>query len=122
MTRESIALEPSTPLNDVVDAIITRGHHAFPVVRDGRVIGVVTKNSVLEALSEVGPSSSVLAAMEDRFDLADPSEMLEAALARLEAKGGKAIVVVRDGEIVGVVTPQSIGDLLTMRQAAQVHP
>jgi Zn-dependent protease/predicted transcriptional regulator len=119
MTRESEVLDPSTPLSDVIDAIVTRGHHAFPVVRHGRVIGVVTKNSVLEALAEVGPDSGVLAAMDDRFELADPSEMLESALARLEAKGGKALIVAKDGALLGVVTPQSVGELLTMRQAAQ---
>ncbi len=121
MTRESLVLDPSAPLSDVIDAIVTRGHYAFPVVRDGRVVGVVTKNSVLEALAEVGPDSPVLAAMDERFELADPSETLEAALARLEAKGGGALVVVRDGALLGVVTPHSVGELLTMRQATQAQ-
>ena len=121
MTRESLVLPPSSRLSDVIDAIVTRGHHAFPVVRDGRVIGVVTKNSVLEALAEVGPDSPVLAAMDERFELADPSETLEGALGRLEAKGGGALVVVRDGALLGVVTPHSVGELLTMRQAAEAQ-
>lgn len=122
MTTESLVLNPSDPLSDVIDAIVTRGHHAFPVVRDGRVVGVVTKSSVLEALAEVRPDSPVLAAMDDRFELADPSEMLEPALSRLESKGGNAIVVVHDGAIVGMVTRHSVGELLTMRQAARVAP
>lgn len=122
MMPEAVVLSPSEPLSYVVDAIVTHGHHAFPVVRDGRVIGVVTKNGVLEALAEVGPDSSVLAAMDDRFEIADPSETLEAAFTRLEAKGGNAIVVVRNGTVMGVVTRHSIGDLLMMRRAAHVHP
>jgi Zn-dependent protease/predicted transcriptional regulator len=121
MIRESLVLDPSARISDVIDAIVTRGHHAFPVVRDGRIVGVVTKNSVLEALAEVGPDSSVLAAMDERFELADPSETLEGALARLEARGGGALVVVRDGSLLGVVTPHSVGELLTMRQAAQAR-
>lgn len=122
MTAESLVLNPSDPLSNVIDAIVTRGHHAFPVVREGRVIGVVTKSGVLKALSEVRPDSPVLAAMDDRFEVADPSEMLEAAMSRLEAKGGQAIVVVRNGDIVGTVTRHSVGELLTMRQAAQAVP
>lgn len=121
MMREFMVLAPSTRLVDVIDDIVTRGHSAFPVVRDGRLIGVVTKNGVLGALAEVGANSSVLAAMNDRFEIADPGEMLEPALARLEAKRGEALVVARNGVIFGVVTPGTVGELLTMRQAARAH-
>jgi Zn-dependent protease len=121
MTREPLLLSPTDTLSDVIDAIVARGHHAFPVVRDGRVVGVVTKSSVLEALAEVRPSSPVLAAMEDRFAVADPSEMLDAAFARLERQGGNAIVVMRDGAVVGMVTRHNVGELLTMRLAEGVR-
>lgn len=119
MTTEPLVVAPATPLSEVIEAIVTRGHEAFPIVRDGRVVGVVTKDGVLEALAEAGPSSPVLGAMNDRFEVADPAEMLDAALVRLERKGGKVLVVVQDGAIAGVVTPHSVGALLTMRDAAQ---
>jgi hypothetical protein len=59
--------------------------------------------------------------MDDRFEVADPSEMLDAALGRLDAKGCKALVVVRDGRISGVVTHQGVVELVMMRRAAQSH-
>jgi Zn-dependent protease len=117
MTEQVLALSPSDTLSEVVDAIVTRGYHAFPVVRDGQIIGLVTKNGVLEALAEVGPKAQVLAAMEDAFEVADPSEMLEPALERLQARSGKALVVMREGRILGLVTPQAVGELVTMRRA-----
>ena len=118
MTPDTRTIAPSTSLSEVIDLITTEGHHAFPVLRDGRLVGIVTRDTVLEALAEVGPDSAALAAMDDRVELADPSEMLETALARARAKGGGgALVVVRNGAILGVVTPQSVGELLTLRQA-----
>lgn len=105
----------------VIDAVVARGHSAFPVVRDGRVVGVVTKNGILRALTDVGRNSRVQDAMSDRFEMADPSEMLEGALARLEAKGGEAIVVTQNGAILGMVTAHTVGELLTMREAARVR-
>jgi Zn-dependent protease/predicted transcriptional regulator len=117
MSRQTIALSPSSTLSEVVEAIVSRGYHAFPVVRDGQVIGVVTKVGVLEALAEVGSDAHVLAAMDDIFEIVDPSEMLEPALERLQARGGKVLVVMRDARILGVVTHHSVGELLTMRQA-----
>ena len=95
------------------------GTMRFPWRATGQIVGVVTKNGVLEALAEVGPQAHVLAAMDDQFEVADPSEMLEPALERLQARGGKALVVMRDGRAVGIVTRQGVGELLTMRRAVQ---
>jgi CBS domain-containing protein len=117
MSRQTIALSPSVRLSDVVDAIVSRGYHAFPVVRSGKVIGVVTKVGVLEALAEVGPDAHVLAAMDDIFEIVEPSEMLEPALERLHTRGGKVLVVMQGDRLLGVVTHHSVGELLTMRQA-----
>lgn len=117
MTQPVLVLSPLDRLSKVVDAILAHGYQAFPVVRDGEVIGVVTKNGVLEALAEVGPDAQVLAAMDKQFETTDPSEMLEPALERLQALGGKALVVMRGTTILGIVTPQSMGELLTIRQA-----
>jgi Zn-dependent protease/predicted transcriptional regulator len=117
MSRQVLALSPFALLSDVVDAVVSRGYHAFPVVRDGRVIGVVTKVGVLEALSEVGPNAHVLAALDDNFEIAEVSDMLESALERLQASNGKVLVVMQGLQVVGLVTNQSVGELLLMRQA-----
>ena len=122
MTSEPVVLSPGDRLSEVVEAVVTRGHQAFPVLRDGRVVGVVTKDGVLAALAASGPEAPVLAALDESFELADPFERLDAALARLEAKGGSALVVVRGGAILGMVTRHSVGELLTMREAVRVHP
>jgi Zn-dependent protease/CBS domain-containing protein len=119
MTEQVPIFSPSQTLAEVVEAMVARGYHAFPVVREGKVVGVVTKIGVLEALAEVGPQAHVLAAMDDQFEVADPSEMLEPALERLQAQGGKALVVMRDGKTLGIVTRHGIGELLTMRRAVQ---
>jgi Zn-dependent protease/predicted transcriptional regulator len=121
MIKPVFPLSPSDRLSQAVDAIVARGYHAFPVVRDGEVIGVVTKNGLLEALTEVGPNAEVLAAMDEQFEITDPAEMLEPALERLEARHGKALVVARGGSILGIVTPQSVGELVTMRHAVREH-
>jgi CBS domain-containing protein len=122
MVDPVVVLSPSEPLSHAVDAVVGRGCQAFPIVRDGEVLGVVTNNGLLEALAEVGPNAHALEAMDEEFEVADPSEMLEPALERLQARNGKALVVVRDGSILGIVTAQSVGELLTIRQVARAFP
>jgi hypothetical protein len=45
--------------------------------------------------------------------------MLESALERLDARGGRVLVVMREGRILGLVTHHTVGELLTMRQATR---
>jgi CBS domain-containing protein len=117
-----VILSPSEPLSHAVDAIVRLGCQAFPVIRDGEVLGVVTKNGLLEALAEVGPNAHALEAMDEEFEIADPAEMLKPALERLQARGGTALVVVRNGSVLGIVTAQSVGELLTIRRVARAYP
>jgi predicted transcriptional regulator len=119
MTEQVAVLSPSDTLAQVVDAMVARGCHALPVLHEGKVIGVVTKSGVLGVLAERGPEAHVLDAMDDVFEIAEPLEMLEPALDRLRARGGKVLVVVQHGRILGMVTHQGVGEILTMRQAVR---
>jgi CBS domain-containing protein len=51
MARDVIAVDPDTPLSDVVDLLIERRITGVPVVTRGRVSGVVSATDVLDAVS-----------------------------------------------------------------------
>ena len=67
----------------------------------GRVAGIET---------QTGADTPVAAAMTPHFDSAEPSEMLEGAVQRLQASGCPALPVVRDRELVGVLTMENVGE------------
>ena len=48
---------------------------------------------------------------------AEPGEMLEHALARLDQCQCPALPVVRDGSVVGVLTPENVGEFVMIRSA-----
>jgi CBS domain-containing protein len=51
MTADPVTIDADASLDDAARTIVERGHNRLPVVEHGRLVGVVTRVSVLEALS-----------------------------------------------------------------------
>jgi len=51
MTPDPLTVTPETPVEEAAKIISERGHNRLPVVEDGRLVGVVTRLDVLEALT-----------------------------------------------------------------------
>jgi hypothetical protein len=60
MVRQYATLPRSASLAEAVEALLDTSQHEFPVVSsDGRLEGVLTRNDMIRALSEVGPHATV---------------------------------------------------------------
>ena len=51
MTPDPITVEPDTPVAEAAHIIARRKHNRLPVIEHGRLVGVVTRLDVLEALT-----------------------------------------------------------------------
>jgi len=63
MTREPVTVSESTPLQDLVTTMETRHVKRLPVMRDGQLVGIVTRANLLRAISTLardvtGPTAS----------------------------------------------------------------
>ncbi len=105
------AMDPPPPavpadlsLSQTLDRFL-RGHEgeAFPVVADGKVIGMISFNSArkLGGTDPMRPARDALIPL-DQVLLAHPDEPLDEVADRLGAE--RAALVVRDGELVGAIT------------------
>ncbi|MEW6267432.1 MAG: CBS domain-containing protein [Thermodesulfobacteriota bacterium] len=50
MARDPRRVEPETPLTRVLQRMIDTRHKSFPVVEDGRLVGIIAREDVLRAL------------------------------------------------------------------------
>ena len=50
MTSDPLTVEPDLPLTRVLELMVTTRNKSFPVVEDGRLVGVVAREDVLGAL------------------------------------------------------------------------
>jgi CBS domain-containing protein len=51
MTEDPVTIEPDASIAEAGRLIVRRGHNRLPVVEHGRLVGVVTRVDVLEALT-----------------------------------------------------------------------
>lgn len=98
---------------DSIGAVAARSaqsaQHDFPVVEAGRIVGMLTHPLLVGALHQLGPESPVSAVMSRQFVTADESDSLESLYRRMTETGQTAVLIVRDGRVVGLVDLQQIG-------------
>jgi CBS domain-containing protein len=51
MTPNPTTVSPATPVNEVAALMVDRNFHTLPVVRDGRLVGVVGKEDLLRTVA-----------------------------------------------------------------------
>jgi len=110
-------LSPADRLSRVVDLILAGSQQDFPVVEDGRFVGVLTRDDFFRALSQQGPNTLVEDVVRRDVPSVDSHEMVEMALTRLQESGAKVLPVMHNGRFVGLVTPENITEFLMIRSA-----
>jgi Zn-dependent protease len=115
LITEVHTLAPSQPLRDAVQLVLAGFQQEFPVVEGGRLVGLLTHAALLRGLAQNGPDVPVGDTMQRDPAVADASELLAAALPRIQKNGGRTLPVTRDGRLLGVVTTDSIGELVRIQ-------
>jgi CBS domain-containing protein len=111
------SLAPTDPLSRVVDLILAGSQQDFPVVEDGRFVGVLTRDDFFRALSQNGQNTLVGDVLRRNVPGVDSHEMVEMALTRLQESGAKVLPVMHAGRLVGLITPENVTEFLTIRSA-----
>lgn len=110
-------LAPANTLGEAADLLLTGSQQDFPVLADGRIVGILTRRDLLNALTRSGRDATVGDHMKQECPTADASEMLEAVLARLHDRGCSTMPVLEHGALVGLVTTDNIGEFLMIHAA-----
>jgi Zn-dependent protease/CBS domain-containing protein len=90
----------------------------FPIVDAGsQIVGMLSRATLVEVLDEIGETTPVREVMEVEFPTANPREMLPDVLDRMQAAQVRALPVVLQGEVVGLVTLDNLGEFLSIQAA-----
>jgi predicted transcriptional regulator len=117
MITDFRTLRPDDSLARAVEHILAGFQQDFPVVENGRLVGVLTRNDLNAALGRDGPEARVSDVMQREFVTTDPREMLQTALARLQNCGCHTLPVVQDGRLWGLVTADHLAEVLMIQEA-----
>jgi Zn-dependent protease/CBS domain-containing protein len=106
------------PLQRVLDELLAGAQQDFPVVDErGRVQGMIYRSELMRGLAEHGEAAPASAVMCSDVAVLDAAAPLAEALERFEEHGGRALPVAWNGRLVGLLTPQNLGELFAAREA-----
>ncbi len=107
MLTDFATLSPADTLEDALEKAVHCLQDDFPVIRGSDMVGVISKQKILEALRVEG-NGYVQAVMNLIFEVAQKGESLASAFRKLTAKNLSIIPVVEDQRLVGIVTLQNL--------------
>lgn len=117
MLTDYKSLSPRDPLERMSQLLLAGSQHDFPVIDEERVIGVVTRDDFLKALSQHGDKIAISAVMKKDLPEVDSYEMIENALEKIQESGVPALPVTHAGHLVGIITAENITEYLMIRSA-----
>jgi Zn-dependent protease/CBS domain-containing protein len=100
-------LSPADTLEDALEKAVHSLQEDFPVVRGSDMVGVISRQRILEALRVEG-NGYVQAAMNKIFEVSLRHESLGSAFRKLTSRNSSMISVVEDQRLVGIVTLQNL--------------
>jgi len=117
MATEFRTLSTEYTLSDAVELIRAGPQHDFPVLENGQIAGVLTRNDLLAALTRLGQDARVVDVMQREFQVADSHEMLEVAFSRLQTCACHTLPVTHSERLVGLLTMDNVGEFLRFQAA-----
>ena len=117
MLTDFQVLTPRDTIGRAAELILSGSQTDFPVLEGNAIMGVLTRNDILAALSGQGKDVLVAGIMRREIQTVDANEMLEPAFARLQACNCHTMPVISRGQLVGLLTSENIGEFLMIQAA-----
>lgn len=119
MMTQFATLTPDAHVDEAVQTLLRTSQSEFPVVDGARKpVGLLGRNDLIRAIKELGPDARVADAMSASVPTVNHRRCLEDALRLLQEKSAPAVAVVDAGErLVGLVTSETVGEMLMLHQA-----
>ena len=119
MTRDVIVATPDTPLRHIAALLEKNGIKRVPIVSNGKLVGIVSRANLVQALASARKEIKAAAATSDRM-------IREELLARLSrepwARTSRLNVIVHDGTVELWGTARSSAEKQAIHLAAELTP
>jgi stage IV sporulation protein FB len=119
MMTQYATLTPDAHVEEAVQTLLRTSQSEFPVVDgDGKPAGLLGRADIIRALKERGPDARVADVMTSPVPTLGHRRCLDEAFRILQEKSAPAIAVVdAAGRLVGLVTSETIGEMLMLHEA-----
>jgi len=116
MTREVKTVSPDTTVAELFEKMFVERHTGYPVVREGKLVGIVTLEDAKEIAPQERESVRVDDIMTEDVVIVEPGEDAFEALRTLSTNSFGRLVVVENGEIAGILSRTDVMNALDVIQ------
>src|SRR6516162_5248628 len=119
MMTQFATLAPDAHVEEAVQTLLRTSQSEFPVVdAAGKPVGLLGRGDLIRALKQLGPDARVADAMTTTVPTIGHRRCLEEAFRMLKEKSAPAVAVVDgSGRLVGLVTSETVGEMLMLHEA-----
>ncbi len=122
MTKDPITMSSNTSITDAVALFRERGFKRFPVVDNGKIVGILTKGDIQTVSPTKATSLSIFEvnyflskltvkeAMTKKVITIEADCLLEEAAVKMRANRISTLPVTKEGKLVGIITESDIFD------------
>jgi predicted transcriptional regulator len=121
MLTDFHTVAPTDPLSRPIELLLAGSQHDFPVVASGVVVGMLTREDMIRALTQYNESMFVSHVMRKEFQTIDSSQMLEGITQQMQEVGQNTVPVLNHGELVGLINLENIGEFLMVQNAVRAR-
>jgi stage IV sporulation protein FB len=119
MMTQFATLAPDAHVEEAVQTLLRTSQSEFPVIdAAGKPVGLLGRGDLIRALKQLGPDARVADAMSATVPIIGHRRCLEEAFRMLQEKSAPAVAVVDgSGRLVGLVTSETVGEMLMLHEA-----
>lgn len=114
LAGEFAYITSDTPLSKVMELILHTHQQDFPVIDGGKLVGMIAYREVIQGMQTLGKDAPALAVMRKDIPPVKASAGLNDARAMMRTHNTGALPVIRNRQIVGVITVDDISKIYTM--------
>ncbi len=116
VTRFRVLTEDST-LAEAEAELLAGSQPDFPVLdrTRSRIVGILPRQELLRAMASHSLEAPVSSVMRSVCDAVGPNDPLDRVFERMQTSGCPLAPVVVDGRLVGIVTPENVGEFVMVR-------
>ncbi len=108
MVTDFKTISPEEPLTAVVEKSLHTFQHDFPVMSEGKFVGVLTRSAVIESLHNRLHETKVGEIAKTSFPTISPDGTAAEALTAMRAAHVTVAPVEKDGKLLGIITTEKL--------------
>ena len=116
MITDFRVLPVGATFQQAADLLLQTSQQDFPVVHGDEVIGLLSRQALLRGLSQQGSDGYVAGSMNREFPRVTQQTSLQEVAEQLQSGEAGCILVMKDEQLLGMVTMENLAELLVMRR------